>query len=65
MEQKSNNALIGSIIIIIILVVGGIYLYNKSINERAAEQKNATDGGLNTLETDLNNTDINSIDQNI
>jgi hypothetical protein len=32
-EKKSNGALVGSIIIIIILVIGGIYIWQSKVKE--------------------------------
>ena len=37
MEQKSNGALIGSIIIIVILIIGGIYFWKTSIKEKGLQ----------------------------
>mgnify|MGYP001570673623 CR=1 FL=1 len=33
-EEKSNGALVGSFIIIIILIIGGIYVWIKSLEEK-------------------------------
>ncbi|MBI5139544.1 hypothetical protein HZA26_02970 [Candidatus Nomurabacteria bacterium] len=33
-EEKSNGALVGSFIIIIILILGGIYVWQKSLQEK-------------------------------
>lgn len=66
-EKKSNGALVGLIVIVIILVVGGIYIWR---NKNAAEKTNgmAVPGAVtnqdsdevNTLEKDLEaeNADI-------
>jgi uncharacterized protein YpmB len=74
-EKKSHGALIGSIIIIIILIIGGIYIWQSKV-KKAAEKvpeapvpitsENTTDE-LNTLDQDINsldtstNVDTNSI----
>jgi len=68
-EKKSHGALIGSIIIIIILIIGGIYIWqNKAKEMRLEKEKQQLEmettvqediEGLNTLEEDLNATDIN------
>ena len=64
-EKKSNGALVGLVVIIIILVIGGIYLWQS--NEKAEEKKgeiqseNVTSEDsidLDTLEQDLKTTDI-------
>ena len=68
MEQKSNSALIGSIVIIVILVVGGFYLYNKTMQEKAQTEKtNAVvqDKALNDIENSLNTTNLDNIDKTI
>lgn len=76
-KQKSNGALIGSIIIIIILIIGGIYLAQNKIKEAkenalTAEQANksadilSTSDEVNDIEADLNkNADINSLDKGL
>ncbi|PIP68798.1 hypothetical protein CO033_01500 [Candidatus Nomurabacteria bacterium CG_4_9_14_0_2_um_filter_32_10] len=66
-EKKSNGALLGSIIIIIILIVGGIYIWQSKV-QKALEEKNkfesenvvpADENDLNALEEDLNTVDTN------
>jgi len=65
-EKKSNGALVGLIIIIIILVVGGIYMWqsNKNAVENQgmpvpSETVTTQDSvDLDTLDQDLNTTDI-------
>ena len=69
-EKKSNGALIGSIIIIIILLVGGIYIWQSKVknlpikNTENTVQTNETTtadlNDLNTLDQDLNTTDTNT-----
>ena len=66
-EKKSHGALIGSIIIIIILIIGGIYIWQTKVKEikltqqkaqMEAEAINATNlNELNSLQEDLNTTD--------
>jgi len=63
-EKKSNGALVGSIVIIIILIIGGIYIWQTKV-QKALEEKTKAENmvvpadttELNTLETDLNTTD--------
>ena len=66
-EKKSNGALIGSIVIIIILIAGGIYIWQSKVKS-ALEEKNkfesenvvpADENELNALEEDLNTIDTN------
>jgi uncharacterized protein YpmB len=65
-EKKSNGALIGSIIILAILIIGGIYVWQSKVKS-AVEEKNSQsqvsptdEADLNSLEQDVNsaNTDI-------
>ena len=69
-EKKSHGALIGSIIIIVILLIGGIYIWQSKIKnaiEEKATQKQAaidlensqTSYELNSLEQEINATDTN------
>ncbi len=69
-EQKSNGALIGLIIIIIILILGGIYLWNqnkKTSPEPAIETSQTTGENENTaeMEANLNGLDLESLDSDI
>ncbi|MBI2631308.1 hypothetical protein HYW73_03830 [Candidatus Nomurabacteria bacterium] len=67
-EQKSNGALIGSIIIIIILIAGGIYIWQSKVEEQPLPEGTlegevvspADEDELNSLELDVNsaNSDI-------
>lgn len=62
--QKSNGALIGSTIIIIILILGGIYFWRtnlKNLKENEAPNTETTDSVGATSTTDLE-ANINSID---
>jgi len=63
-EKKSNGAFLGLIIIIVVLVAGGIYIWLSS--QRATEEllqfeavTNQDSDALNALEQDLNTTDTN------
>lgn len=38
-ETKSNGALVGSVIIIVILIIGGIYLVKSNVEELASNNK--------------------------
>lgn len=64
-EKKSNGALVGLVVIIIILIIGGIYIWQS--NEKAEEKTEETQSedvtsedstDLDTLEQDLKTTDI-------
>jgi hypothetical protein len=64
-QQKSNGALIGSVIIIIILIIGGIYMWSKSIKqEEVLPENNALSGeeqidnSAAAIEAELNGMDL-------
>ncbi len=63
-EKKSGGALVGLVIIIIILVIGGIYVWqtNKNAIIENPQSVGVTEqdaSALDTLEQDLNTTDVN------
>ena len=65
-EQKSNGALVGLVIIIIILVVGGIYIWianQKALQEKKLLQEKIT--AQDTLDLSKLEADVNSIDINL
>ena len=65
-EQKSNGAIIGSIIIIVLLIIGGIYVWQAKMKEVKLEKQkqeeaiNASNAELNQIEQELKNTDTTS-----
>ncbi|MEK7588820.1 MAG: hypothetical protein AAB438_03310 [Patescibacteria group bacterium] len=77
MEKKSNGALIGSIIVILVLVLGGVYVWMSKTNEPATQEiqenntnnQNTVEGAaaiqaydeLSNIEQDLNNTTVEDI----
>lgn len=79
--QKTNGALVGSIIIVVILIIGGIYLVRQKMqNDRIAaenaqilqeqQQANAdklsNSDDMSDIETDLNaNSDMNGLDKDL
>lgn len=71
-EQKSNGAVMGIIVIIILLVAGGFLAWKSAQDKKAMEEQNkmeleaiinseGTDADLKALDQDLNslNTDVN------
>jgi uncharacterized membrane protein (DUF485 family) len=49
-EKKSNGALFGSIVIVIIIIIGGIYLFYAKLQElKNAQNANQTTGVLNQV----------------
>ena len=73
MEQKSHGALIGSLIIVIILIIGGIYFLKTNIQEKTepvsqnqnTEVNSTTSDNSTTIENDLNNTNLDNLDSKI
>ncbi len=67
-EERTSGALIGSVIIIIILIVGGIYFWQTSLKEKL-DQVPANTNLENTTDTSglpLNiQKDLNNINSNI
>jgi len=63
-EKKSNGALVGLVVIIIILIVGGIYIWqSREVPEIPAQSENITtedSDELNALEADLQTTDTST-----
>jgi len=64
-EKKSNGALIGSIVVIVILIIGGIYIWQTKVrdtlNKESQMESTATEkdsSELNNLEKDINATNI-------
>ncbi|KKS99811.1 MAG: hypothetical protein UW07_C0030G0003 [Candidatus Nomurabacteria bacterium GW2011_GWF2_43_8] len=64
-EKKSNGALVGLIIILVILIIGGIYIWQSKINapkDGDVQSENVTPAdadALNALEQDLDAADTN------
>lgn len=63
-EKKSNGALIGLVVIIIILVIGGIYVWmsNKNSNENSVNDPNIQ---TESLPTTTDSTELNTLEQEI
>jgi len=67
-EKKSHGALIGSLIIVLILVIGGIYIWQSKV-KTAIEEKNKEEAikteniqnteELQSLEDEINETNTN------
>lgn len=62
-EKKSNGALVGLIVIVIILIIGGIYIWRSNDNNTAPVQSetvtNQDSSDLDALEQDLGTVDTN------
>jgi sensor domain CHASE-containing protein len=63
-EKKSHGALIGSIIVIVILIIGGIYVWQSKVKDielqkqlKAQAIDALTSDELNQLEAEFNSTD--------
>ncbi|MFA5937305.1 MAG: hypothetical protein WC822_05530 [Candidatus Paceibacterota bacterium] len=66
-EKKSNGAFVGVIIIILILIVGGIYIWQAKVKS-ALEQKKAQKETVKTndiSDLDVLEKDLNAIDTNV
>ncbi len=58
-ENKSNGSLIGILVIVLILVLGGIYLYmSKTANEKLNQENLENTNIENSDNTNLNQEDI-------
>lgn len=55
-EKKSNGALMGSIIIIVILIIAGVYLWKNSVREKIEPTSNAASDTKELMEADANST---------
>jgi len=67
-EEKSNGALVGLIIIVIILIVGGIYLWKHNVQKNTTPQNQNSSVGTNDtskLEANANNVDRNNLNNGI
>ncbi len=62
-EQKSNGALAGSIVIVLILIIGGIYLWQKGVQKEDTPQVNTSD--TTNIEAELDGMDLDSLDSEI
>lgn len=61
-EKNSMGPLIGSIIVIIILVIGAIYVWGNKINQEVAPEGGVTESELTPLST---NDDISSLETDL
>ena len=61
-EKKSNGALIGLVIIVIVLVLGGIYIWIS--NKNAADRVPVTDDQSQTL-TDEDSAALDALEQEL
>ncbi len=71
MPQKSNGALVGSIIIIIILVLGGVYILMKNkptqneLPGSLADQTTQDSKDLDGLEDELKGMNLETLDSEV
>lgn len=62
-EKKLNGAVVGLVVIIIILLIGGIYIWQSKVKtvpgteDAGAEVSPADEEDLNSLEQDVNSVD--------
>lgn len=61
-QKKSNGTLVGSIIIIIILIIGGYFVWRanvkKALDEKKIQSEDTDATQLNTLENAINETNV-------
>ncbi len=62
-EKKSNGAIIGLVVIIIILIIGGIYMWKSGKDTRTTET--ITTGTEVAPLTEQDSTDLNALDQDV
>ena len=60
--QKSYGAVVASIIIILVLIVGGLYFWGKTLNEKPTVQNIvATSTVVEATTSEVTNDDVNSL----
>jgi hypothetical protein len=70
-QPKSNGALVGSIVIIVLLIIGGLYLWKNSAKEEMLPENSNISGGDDidasaaAIEAELNGMDLDSLDSEI
>lgn len=72
-EKKSNGALVGSIIIIVILVIAGIYLWNNNAKKNTSpdvssdtkELMEADPTATTSIEAELDGINLDNLDSDI
>ncbi|MEJ0001657.1 MAG: hypothetical protein WDN09_00480 [bacterium] len=64
-QQKSSGALIGTIIVIIILVIGGIYLWQKNMDEKAVDRNTQGSTTAAQLDAQVQSMDIDHTDDGL
>ncbi len=69
-QEKTNGALIGTIIIIIILIIGGLYMWKMSTKNATPATENNSVGQTSPddtakIQADLNSTDVDGLDNGI
>jgi len=69
-DKKSNGALVGIIIIVIILILGGIYMWNSKKANKAVpvnSELNETENGAAVIQADLEliGTDLEGADTDV
>ncbi len=72
MEQKSNGALMGSIIIIVILIIGGWYVWKTSVKQKIQQNNGTTvntpsdnPDDVSNIEQGLNDVKLDTLDSGI
>ncbi len=63
-EKKPNGALLGSIIIIVILIVGGIFVWQAKVKQ-TLEEKEAQSAQTATLKDDTDTEELNTLKESL
>lgn len=62
--QQKNGALVGSVIIVLILIIGGIYMWQNRPEEKVAPVPASADDTAN-IEAEIDAMDLESLDEEI
>jgi len=71
-QKKSTGAVIGSIIVIVVIIVGGLYLWGKQISEKRAQESmtpeqilSEPDNSLNALQNQSKSDEVSDIEKDL
>jgi hypothetical protein len=68
-EKKSNGAFVGVVIIILVLIIGGIYIWQskvqKALEVKKAQEENVVPADTTQNELDALEKDLNSLDTDV
>ena len=64
-EKGGMGALIGSVIVVIILVFGGIYFWGQNVDEIKKSENATTTDSISDIEADLNAENLDTLDADL